>query len=191
MSRIAGLLAALSCLFAATGAHAVFLDCVFNDGFEASGTTDSQPLAALRLHNCARKTVLPAAAAPIEPLGWSAAIAALAQTYSSACVYAHSGRAGYGENIYAAAGFTPTMRDAVNAWLSEQPYYNYAANTCSAPSPPGTCGHYTQTVWDSTAQVGCGLSYCTQNTPFGSKFPNWYFVVCDYAPAGNDGGRPY
>jgi hypothetical protein len=191
MLRIAGLLMALSCLFAATDAHAVFLDCVFNDSFEASGTTESQPVAALRLHNGARNTVVPAAATPIEPLTWSGAIAALAQTYSNACVYAHSGHAGYGENIYAAAGFTPTMKDAVSAWLSEQPYYNYANNSCSAPSPPGTCGHYLQAVWDVTTQLGCGLTYCTQNSPFGSKFPNWYFVACDYLLAGNDGRRPY
>jgi hypothetical protein len=191
MSRTLPLIIVALFVFAATRAHALFLDCLFNETFEASGTGASQPSAALGLHNCARKTVLPAAIAPIAPLTWSDAIATLAQTYSSTCIYAHSGLSGYGENIYAAAGFTPTLKDAVGTWLSEQPYYNYANNTCSAPSPPGTCGHYTQAVWGSTTQLGCGLTYCTQDSPFGSKFPNWYFVVCDYPPAGNDGARPY
>lgn len=191
MSRILPLIIVMLFAFAETRAHALFLDCLFNESFEASGTGASQPRAALSLHNCARKTVLPAAPAPLAPLTWSDPAATLAQTYANACIYAHSGLAGYGENIYAAAGFTPTMKDATSAWLSEQPYYNYANNSCSAPSPPGTCGHYMQAVWDSTTQLGCGLTYCTQNSPFGSKFPNWYFVVCDYLPAGNDGGRPY
>jgi len=189
--RILLLLAAVLCLGNPTPARAAFLDCLFNAGFEDAGTTNAQPLAALQLHNCARRTVVPAAATPIAPLTWSSETASVAQTYANACVYGHSHLPGYGENIYAAAGFTPTMKSAVTAWLGEQPYYNYANNTCSAPANPGTCGHYTQAVWDTTTQVGCGLSYCTKNSPFGSNFPNWYFVVCDYLPAGNDGSRPY
>jgi pathogenesis-related protein 1 len=191
MTRFAQLFACAVALAAPTAVRAAFLDCLFNAGFEDPGTSDAQPAAALALHNCARKTVTPAAAAPIPDLSWSSAVATLAQTYSDACHYGHSGLPGYGENIYAAAGFTPTIKTAVSAWLGEQPYYNYANNSCSAPNPPGTCGHYTQAVWDATAQVGCGISYCTQNSPFGSSFPNWWFVVCDYTPAGNDGGRPY
>lgn len=191
MPKMLVLLAGALCFAIATPARAAFLDCLFDEGFEDSGTAQAQAAAALQLHNCARRTVVPAAAVPIEPLTWSSATAAVAQTWSDACVYGHSHLPGYGENIYAAAGFTPTLKTAVAAWLSEQPYYNYAANTCSAPANPGTCGHYTQVVWDTTSQVGCGLSYCTKNSPFGSSFPNWYFVVCDYLPAGNDGGRPY
>jgi pathogenesis-related protein 1 len=153
------------------------------------GTADTQPIAALAQHNCARRTVTPAAASPIADLGWSDALATVAQTWTDACHYGHSG-IGYGESIYAAAGFTPTMKSAVSAWLSEQPYYDYASNTCSAPNPPGTCGHYTQAIWNTTTQVGCGITKCTQNSPF-AGFTTWWFVTCEYSPPGNFGGRPY
>lgn len=169
-------------------AQAAFLDCVFGTAFENSGTTNGEAGAAVDLHNCARRTVTPAAAVPIEPLAWDASIASMAQNYSNQCHYAHSGTPGYGENIYAAAGFTPTMHDAVAAWAGEESSYNYAANTCASGK---VCGHYTQVVWDTTAAVGCGKTYCTQNTPFGANFPNWYLIVCNYSPAGNDGSRPY
>ncbi len=175
-------------LIAALPARAAFLDCVFDGAFEGSGTANAEANAAVELHDCARRTVVPAAVVPIEPLTWDASIASMAQSYANQCHYAHSGTPGYGENIYAAAGFTPTLHDAVAAWAAEQPYYDYAANTCASGK---VCGHYTQVVWDTTALVGCGKSYCTQNSPFGSSFPDWYLIVCNYSPAGNDGSRPY
>ncbi len=195
MIRIRSLCLFVFLLLGATRAHATFLDCLFAGDFENPGTTDVQPLAAVQAHNCARRTVVPAASSPIAALAWSSPVATIAQTYSDLCNYAHSMRPGYGENIYAAAStdpnFAATMKDAVLAWSSEQPYYNYANNTCSAPSPPGTCGHYTQVVWDTTSQVGCGLTRCTQNSPFGDMYPTWYFVVCNYLLPGNDGSKPY
>jgi hypothetical protein len=113
MLRILPLLVAALCLGMATPARAAFLDCLFTQGFEDSGTTQSQPADALQLHNCARRTVVPAAATPIEPMTWSSANAIVAQAWSDACVYGHSHLPGYGENIYAAAGFTPTLKTAV------------------------------------------------------------------------------
>lgn len=81
------------------------------------------------------------------------------------------------------------MKAGVVEWTNEEPYYNYAANTCTtAGNPYGTCGHYTQVVWADTSQVGCGLKYCPANTdPFAPPFDNlqWTFVVCDYTPPGN------
>ena len=180
-------------------AHAVFLDCVFFDGYENPGTTDSAALGALEVHNCARKTVTPAATTPEPMMTWSATVASPAQVWANNCTYAHGNLSGYGQNIYAAAstdpGFTATLTDATLAWVSEEPYYNYAANTCNTANPPntaGTCGHYTQVVWSSTTQLGCGLKFCTTNSPFGPPFTNWYFIVCDYNPPGNfSGQRPY
>jgi hypothetical protein len=69
---------------------------------------------------------------------------------------------------------------------------SYAANTCSAPSPPGTCLHYTQLVWRASTTLGCGVRQCSTGSPFGPQFPNWTIWVCRYQPAGNVGGqRPY
>lgn len=176
-------------------AHALFLDCVFFDGFENPGTTDSAALAALQVHNCARKTVDPAASSPIPSLVWDATVASTAQDWASGCVWSHGDHDGLGQNIYAATGITPDLADAAMSWAGEEPYYNYAANTCNTAKPPNTaqtCGHYTQMVWNTTTQLGCGQASCTTGSPFGSQFPNWNFIVCDYNPPGNvNNGRPY
>ena len=64
----------------------------------------------------------------------------------------------------------------------------YSSNSCS-----GVCGHYTQIVWRSTTEVGCGLRVCTTGSPFDSHpGATWTMVVCDYRPPGNfRGQRPY
>lgn len=163
-------------------AHAVFLDCVFFNGFENPGTTDTAALGALQVHNCARKTVDPPASTPIQSLVWNSTVATTAQTWANNCNYSHNGiQVGYGQNIYAASGFTPTLTDASNAWASEEPNYNYATNTCASGK---VCGHYTQMVWSSTTQLGCGQALCTTTPPSPLGSP-WYFIVCDYNPPGN------
>lgn len=180
-------------LLAPLCARAEFLDCVFVNGYENAGTADAAALAALEVHNCARKTVSPAASTPIAPMTWNATAASTAQSWANGCAYGHGGLNGYGQNIYAAAssgpGVTKTLSDAALLWASEEPYYNYSANTCAAGK---VCGHYTQMVWSSTTQLGCGLKFCTTGSPWGASFPNWTFVVCDYNPEGNwIGDRPY
>lgn len=168
--------------------HAVFLDCVSFDGFEDQGTTDPAALGALQVHNCARKTVDPAASPSIPSLVWDATVASTAQSWADGCVFAHGGHVGLGQNLYGAAeGATLTLAVASNAWASEEPDYQYATNTC----PGALCGHYTQMVWRATTQLGCGQKQCTTGSPFGG-FPNWNFIVCDYNPPGNySGQKPY
>ncbi len=183
-------------LFLLTGfsapARAVFLDCIFNDGAEGEAATvpaNWRPL--LTIHNCARKTAIPAATPRLGVLRWNPTIAASAQTYANNCQYAHNASTPYGENLYAGAvssGFPANVEAAAaNDWAAEISSYNYAANSCS-----GVCGHYTQMVWRSTAEIGCGIRQCTANSPFPAPFTNWTLVVCNYSPAGNVGGqRPY
>lgn len=185
------LLLILLCAFA-PATPAVFLDCIMNDGFQSDiGLAPANWKTHLALNNCARKTVTPAASPPLANLTWSAALATQAQNYANNCNYAHSGMAGVGENIYAGAvssGFPSNVETAAaNSWLGEQSGYNYAANTCSVAQ----CGHYTQMVWRTTTSVGCGIRQCTTNSPFQPPFTNWTFVVCQYSPPGNSGGRPY
>ena len=75
----------------------------------------------------------------------------------------------------------------MQSWANEAPNYNYANNTCA-----DVCGHYTQVVWRDSTTLGCGVTQCNVNSPFGAGFPNWTFVVCNYAPPGNfTGQRPY
>lgn len=181
-------------LVAPLTARAAFLDCLYFDGFEGAATFGGTSISAaqarngLEVHNCARKTVVPAATNPLPLLTWDAVVASSAQSWADKCVYAHGGHAGYGQNIYAAAGFVPTLADASLKWASEQPDYDYASNTCA---PGKVCGHYTQIVWRNTTRIGCGQATCSVNSPFLS-FPNWHFIVCNYAPPGNYiGQRPY
>lgn len=173
-------------------AQGVFLDCLFIDSLEGEAATapvNWKPL--LAVHNCARKTVLPRATPNLGVLRWNATIAAAAQAYANNCLYQHNTSTPYGENLYAGAvssGFPANVEiAAANDWAAEFTSYNYAANSCS-----GVCGHYTQMVWRTTTEVGCGIRQCTANSPFQPPFTNWTLVVCNYSPAGNIGGaRPY
>lgn len=177
-------------------AQAVFMDCLFNDGVESELTgVPANWVVTLKGHNCARKTVVPAANPALGILRWSTTLANGSQAWANTCNWNHSNVPGVGENLYAGAvssGFpTNVERDAITnasgfGWADEFPSYNYAANTCS-----GTCGHYTQMVWRTTTQVGCALKQCTTGSPFGAQFPNWTIVVCQYSPPGNNGSRPY
>lgn len=179
---------ALLLLSAPTFAHAAFLDCLFFDGLD--GDTTSAPTAwrgNLGLHNCARKTVMPSASPSIPMLRWSAPIAQTAQNHANQCVYRHSGTPGLGENIYASSGFADPASHAATLWAAEYADYDYASNSCAAGR---VCGHYTQMVWRSSTQLGCGIRNCSTGSPF-PGFPNWTLVVCNYSPPGNYGGRPY
>jgi hypothetical protein len=119
-------------------------------------------------------------------------VAVDAQAWADGCSYKHGGTGWgtlYGQNIYAAAGFYPTVDQVVNSWSSEDQYYDYATNTCDSNE---VCGHYTQIVWRSSTNLGCGYKECSTNSPFGSSFPVWQYWVCNYNPPGNYvGQRPY
>ncbi len=137
-------------------------------------------------HNAARATE------GVAPLTWDPALAAVAQKWADACVDNeppkglidhNDGRSddypGYvGENIYGSSG-QASGADAVNSWMSEKQYYDYASDSCS-----GVCGHYTQVMWADSKKLGCAVSNCS-----GQKFGNG--IVCNYSPGGNSGGRPF
>jgi uncharacterized protein YkwD len=141
----------------------------------------------LAAHNSARANVTPVPATPLPPMTWDATVAATAQSWAAQCNFSHN-TSGYGQNLYASAGGSyPTPQTVVNSWVGEVANYDYATNTCTS-----TCGHYTQVVWRTSVLLGCGIQYCTTNSPFGASFPDWYIVVCDYSPPGNYvGQKPY
>jgi pathogenesis-related protein 1 len=124
----------------------------------------------------------------VGPLEWDDDVAAVARAWAARCVDEEApaglvdhneGRGPLGENIYGSTAATDGPA-AVASWASEGAAYDHESNTCSAL----TCGHYTQVVWAATTKVGCALQDCPA-----LRFRST--VVCDYAPAGNDGGRPY
>jgi pathogenesis-related protein 1 len=131
----------------------------------------------------------------VGPLTWDPALAVIAADWAARCVdtEAPSGLIDHnpgrsdtypeyvGENIYASSLGSADPAGAVAAWAAEAASYHHDTNTCDAGQ---VCGHYTQLVWAASTRVGCAFHDCAGLTYRGS-------IVCDYAPGGNDGSRPY
>jgi len=124
------------------------------------------------------------------PLTYSATLAAGARTWAGHVagtgVLEHS-TCGYGENIAAAwpAG-SLSWTDVVDMWGAEKKYFIYGpfGDGSSTTGHWYDVGHYTQIVWDTTTEVGCGkATNVSQNAEY---------FVCQYNPPGNYRGRyPY
>lgn len=144
----------------------------------------------LDAHNAVRAGATPAPSEALPPLTWSAEAAAVAEKWARECRFEHNANRGrLGENLAAATPDMWTMEQVVRDWASEAKDYDYASNTCAQGK---VCGHYTQLVWRGTTGVGCATRTCTENSPFGARFPTWQLWVCNYTPPGNIvGERPY
>jgi pathogenesis-related protein 1 len=129
------------------------------------------------------------ARAGVLPLRWAADLAAQAQNHAlqlarEDCALEH-GRLpeDVGENLYRASALesgsgsrayhvvSPTH--VVDVWGGESADYIPSTGSCA---PGRQCGHYTQIVWPSTEEVGCGMAVCP------SLGQVW---VCRYRPRGN------
>ncbi|KAJ1287631.1 hypothetical protein BS78_02G025300 [Paspalum vaginatum] len=139
----------------------------------------------VNLHNAARAEV------GVGAVSWDDTVAAYAESYAAQrqgdCAGMHSGGGPnhYGENLYwGPAGKDWSASDAVDLWVAEKQYYDHDTNTCTAPSGPLGCGHYTQVVWRDTTAIGCARVVCDNNAGV--------FIICNYNPAGNVNGEiPY
>jgi len=88
-----------------------------------------------------------------------------------------------GENLYRASAleresggrafYAVLPAHVVDAWGAESADYSPANDSCA---PGRQCGHYTQIVWPSTEEVGCGMAVCP------SLGQVW---ACRYRPRGN------
>ncbi len=137
----------------------------------------------------------------VPALKWSPRLAVHAQQWANylatrnGCVMQHRPLSGefkriYGENIFWASPrrwsdgrveIQPiSAEDVVFSWADEEKFYNYANNSCQRGE---ICGHYTQLVWKTSTEVGCGMRICPD------KGQMW---VCSYNPPGNYiNERPY
>ena len=137
--------------------------------------TDAEKCAILKAHNSAR------AAVGVPDLKWNDTLATNSYNHVQKCGYNHSGdhRRNYGENLMWGTAGGYSVADAVNAWANEKPYYDHASNSCTQGVE---CGHYTQIVWKTTTEVGCGYARCGGDVIF----------ICQYNPPGNyTGQKPY
>lgn len=179
---------------------AALLLCLAPARPDAAQSNTADAMCLLEEHNALRASV------GVPDLRWSDALARQAIAWANelkkaGCGMQHSHTARVGENLYWASPLKTgtrikgksawkwrltqqpiTGKDVLAAWAAEQPWYSRTTNTCDAP-PGKTCGHYTQIVWETTREVGCGKAVCNDNSQV------W---VCNYAPAGNViGQRPY
>jgi pathogenesis-related protein 1 len=150
--------------------------------------TPVQQSAFLSSHNAWRER------AGVPGLRWSDSLAASAEEWAKSlagrgCRLRHDADADVGQNLfYASAERSGSRRSAVVVtpaevvadWASEVRSYSAERHACR---PGRTCGHYTQIVWRSTTDLGCGMALCPDLGQI------W---VCNYRPAGNiQGRRPY
>jgi len=148
-----------------------------------AGITRAQADEIVRAHNTWRRR------AGVLSLRWAADLAAPAQRRaqylaSHGCVIEHGLLPDdEGENLYRAGPIRASGRQdellivsatqVVDAWGAESADYSPASDSCA---PNRQCGHYTQIVWPSTEEVGCGMSVCP------TLGQVW---VCRYRPKGN------
>ena len=113
---------------------------------------------------------------------------AWAENIASSGNFEHSNTPNVGENIYASysseSSVDPTTlgNGAVEDWYSEIKDYKY-----ESPGFSSETGHFTQVVWKGSTKLGCGAAQGTE-TIEGTKY-NAFYVVCQYAPAGNVQGQ--
>ncbi|XP_057568105.1 C-type lectin domain family 18 member A-like isoform X2 [Hippopotamus amphibius kiboko] len=136
----------------------------------------------LSLHNRLRSRVHPPAA-NMQRLDWSESLARQAQTRAALCGAPAPSPASVpraapqvGWNVQLLPVGSGSFIHVVGLWFSEGQQYSHAAAECA---PNATCTHYTQLVWATSSQLGCGRHPCS-----GAKGEMEAFV-CAYSPGGN------
>jgi pathogenesis-related protein 1 len=172
-------------------------------GTPTDGRPTTGPLACIvEQHNAVRAMVM--TATPLPPVTWSADLAAYAQQWTDMTCSSPRHRTSpslngqrLGENLYAGFGNTQTSgagKQAVDGWAGEVACYTFGTfmsgdkcdMTCTSRMSSDGCGHYTQIVWRTSIQIGCGVTTC------GSGLSMQTEVICNYAAAGNFiGMNPY
>ena len=138
-----------------------------------SGKLDATAQAFLDAHNRVRaKHCAPA-------LTWSATLAGVAQKWANelaakGCAFGHSPGRKYGENLAAGTIGALDPESTTAMWYDEVKLYKFPDGGFSMQT-----GHFTQVVWTTTTQVGCGQVQCKGND----------ILVCNYDPPGNWEGQ--
>nr|XP_039271346.1 A disintegrin and metalloproteinase with thrombospondin motifs adt-1-like [Styela clava] len=150
----------------------------------------------VKRHNHLRTIVRPTAK-KMRKMTWDDELATIATRYSRKCIYEHNKQRKHsrfeyiGENLYISTGIlmdTNLVTNAVSAWDNEKVDYDYESRTCK---PGKKCGHYTQTAWDDTFKVGCGVTICKKVEVNGRIWKSATLFNCNYGPGGNYPRHPF
>ncbi|KAK9870430.1 hypothetical protein WA026_008000 [Henosepilachna vigintioctopunctata] len=137
------------------------------------------------IHNLFRTKVKPEAANMLK-MAWNNQVAEAAQKWTRHCQFlTHDDNAGRfipnygpcGQNIFVATQKVPWLF-AIRTWFLEKDNFIYGGKNNLKD-----IGHYTQMVWASTHQVGCGISKCLSKV--NGTFVKYYSYICNYCPIGN------
>ncbi|XP_054390099.1 C-type lectin domain family 18 member A isoform X3 [Pongo abelii] len=138
----------------------------------------------LSLHNRLRSWVQPPAA-DMRRLDWSDSLAQLAQARAALCGTPAPGLESapwrtpqVGWNMQLLPAGSASFVEVVSLWFAEGQRYSHAAGECA---PNANCTHYTQLVWATSSQLGCGRHLCSAGQAAIEAF------VCAYSP----GESPY
>jgi hypothetical protein len=154
--------------------------------------------AILDLHNRMRAAATNANPA-IPPLTWSTSLATDAENWArylaSLGLRPYNGpndpgdipphsqfstNGGQGENLAWGTRGAFSAATLAQGWANEKPNYVPGTPVGNGGTYPNIWGHYTQMVWRSTTQVGCGMF----------SDANQDYLVCRYLPAGNYRDQP-
>jgi uncharacterized protein YkwD len=120
----------------------------------------------------------------LPQLRWSAQLANKAQRWAEhLAAIGRMEHSGSGENLASGPSGAYSLTQLADLWGRERVYFvagNFPA--ISATRNWMDTGHYSQMVWRTTTQVGCGFA----------RGPGLDFLVCNYNPPGNVmGQRPF
>lgn len=134
--------------------------------------TAAQANEMVKRHNEYRKAV------GVADLKWSNEVAAYAQKWANhlaktSCELEHRSTHEYGENLFWGYGKAYTPTEITDDWGSEKRYWRGGKITLRNFSK---VGHYTQMIWHSSTEIGCGQATCSDGS---------VITVCNYNPPGN------
>lgn len=152
------------------------LFCLQSYAQTGSTYTQAQADEMVKRHNYHRAEV------GVKAVKWSNKIAKEAQAWadhlaSTSCGLDHSDNDNYGENLFWGYGSNYTAARVTDYWASEKKDWKGGKITYDNYS---IAGHYTQMIWHTTTEIGCGQATCSDGS---------IIVVCKYNPAGNVVGQ--
>ncbi|XP_005372245.1 cysteine-rich secretory protein 1-like [Microtus ochrogaster] len=155
--------------------------------FEDLSTTTESVIEKIVFKHHELRVLLDPRGSDLLEMQWNSEAQVNAQAWANQCSYQHSSQETRkienlrcGENIFMAS-YPASWSQVIKSWHAESKNFKFG----SGPTTPGAAvGHYTQLVWNSSHQLGCGVAECPNN-------PLKYFYVCHYCPPGNFLNRIY